>query len=430
MFAGIAAADVAYTALSTGGTFTVVRRATLKRGEAPYNQTIYYHNGTAWISVAVGPGQADLNINMNSPSGYALSTSKTWSNTGPSGSYIECETPEGTRNIEFAMSAAARDSGPIVLAPVKIGPVKATITKGGGSQGTTYTHIEPVNAIIHLTGIEGASGVWVDNGFGPDFDGDNIPDATDPDDDNDGRPDASDDFPQNANEKDDSDNDGTGDNADTDDDNDGRPDTEDDFPNDPDQNFNDRDGDGVGDSMDAFPDNGREAVDPDGDGVGNNSDNDDDNDGIGDDSDPDDHTPPSSPDPPPNQGDGQGNAGSGDGSGGPGPTPGSGDTPAESGDAGGFTLGGTLKPGSEHDVAGATSGLGQTIGSKIGNFRPMSVGILPKTASQSLGFTHPKFGTFNYTLHFDAAPWTVLRTLLLILVAFVIGRDLLHRLSI
>ncbi|MCW1921499.1 thrombospondin type 3 repeat-containing protein [Luteolibacter arcticus] len=346
-------------------------------------------------------------------------------------------TGTSTVAVSMAGSVAAQTSGPIVNASADLVADTMKITKvtnytAGGVYYGTPVYINPVQ-------VEGAFSFWVDVGGPADFDGDGTPDSTDSDDDNDGRPDESDDFPKNANEKDDTDNDGTGDNADLDDDNDGTPDLQDDAPYDPLKTWNDRDSDGIRDSEDKFPDNWKESGDNDDDGVGDNTDADDDNDGIGDQGDENPKTPDVRPGitpvPSGNQGDGQGNPGTGDGSGGPGPQPGPGPGPGETDEFGqGQSTNsdetGAFKPGVGHDVAGSVSGAKGIVGNKIGSFRPFGSGAIPSTTTYVMQLPLGGFGDRTYTFHFDESPWTLIRSLMLLVVVYVVGRDCFERLSI
>lgn len=403
-------AEVFETNYSTG-TLSTARNIVIKRGTFPTLGNIYYHTGSSWQEVLVGPSQTDLTLS----SAVRVTSQTTYTgNVPPVGREFDVSVPQNFRTVQFAMSATAKTEGPYVncLCEISSYPVTIRYGPGTGSSGITRTLTPPV--YLSFMGIEGAAGISVDNGF-PDNDGDGIPDNEDPDDDNDGRPDNDDDFPNNPDEKDDTDGDGQGDNADPDDDNDGTPDVDDAFPFDPGRFLPDADNDGTPDIDDAFPNNPGEDADNDGDGVGDNQD-------------PDDNTPPGGGD----QGDGDGNPGTGDGGGGPGPIidgdPDNDDDEVQTNP--GDTSGAVKPDATKHDVVGAAKDLGPAITEKLGEFRPLGNSVIPRASSYTLNVPAGRFGSYNYVFNFDAAPWSYLRTLMLIVVIYVVGRDFMKRITV
>jgi hypothetical protein len=414
-----------WNTIAPSGTARTKRQIVLKRNTFPVSKTIYWYTGSAWASVNVGPGQADAVLSgfaSGEPqSGYAIGSQDAYDGLTVVGQYYNGTVGLAYRDVQFAMSAAARTAGPYVTARCELPEAGYIVTRvsSGGTSSYSYTFTPPV--YLSFASIEGAEGIFVDNGPLPDLDGDGFPDETDPDDDNDGRPDEADDFPRDPNEKDDFDGDGIGDNGDPDDDNDGVPDTTDGAPYDPDDTQPDRDGDGTPDALDKFPDNPRENNDQDGDGIGDNQD-------------PDDNSPPDqgggSDDGDGGEGDGTGNPGTGDGGGNPGPKPQPGDGGTDTGTTGTGDTSGAVIPNSRHDVAGRAGQIAPMFGEKLGSFRPLGITSIPRTNTWSFSFGTNRFGSYSVNLDFSQPPFTHLRSLLLIIVIYVVGRDFMKRITV
>lgn len=277
-------------------------KVVLKRNTFPSTKSVWYHTGSAWQQITVGPTSSDLTLTFTDAiySGWAIHSRGTFSGLNLVGTTAPVTCPMNERLVQFALTSAAKDAGQYTNVYATQNQVIGTVTRGA-SGNSSFIHNMP-DITISCAVIEGQETLVPGGGLQPDHDGDGIPDETDPDDDNDGISDGNDDFPKDATENNDQDNDGIGDNADPDDDNDGHPDGDDAFPFDPDQWKPDTDGDGTPDDTDLFPNNPREDKDSDGDGVGDNQD-------------PNDNTPPGGP----GQGDGDGDPGPGDGDGGTGP---------------------------------------------------------------------------------------------------------------
>jgi hypothetical protein len=413
------------------GTVRYGKRVTMKCGEYPVARTVYYYGNGAWRSINIGPGQPDTVLGqLLFPVGgfnVPIVSQQTYTHTGPLNSLVPLNTQYQQLTVQFAGTVAAQTSGPIINANCEL--AVETLQLKRTSSGTASANvINPTPIYVHPTDFEGQFGVVVDSGLPTDTDGDGVPDTTDVDDDNDGRNDFSDKFPLDPNEKDDTDNDGIGDNADPDDDNDGTPDTEDDLPYDPTKQYSDRDGDGVRDTLDRWPDNKAESSDHDGDGVGDNEDPDDDNDLIRDESDETPKGPVTSGDG--SAGNGNGGAGTGDGAGGPGPIPIPGGDGTSEGTAGTGDPSGEVKPGAQHDIAGKAKDLGETMGNKVGGVTPFAASVFPQVNTYTLTVTTKAFGTITHTFRFDESPWTLLRTFLLLVISYVLVRDVFQRLTI
>ena len=375
---------------------TTSRSIVLKRGTFPAITAIYYHNGTGWQEVVVGPPYGDLQL---SAATQIISQATYTGNAPPVGTEQDLVVPGNFRTIQFAMSSAARTAGPYVNALCESPSFTFTIRYGTGSGSSGKTKIITPPVYISYVGVEGSMGVQVDNGH-PDNDGDGIPDEEDPDDDNDGRPDNDDDFPFDSGEKDDTDGDGQGDNADPDDDNDGTPDGDDAYPFDPDRQDEDSDGDGTPDEDDAFPNNPGEDADSDGDGVGDNQD-------------PNDNSPPGGGD----QGDGDGNPGNGDGDGGPGP----GLPPDDDGDDDGPVGSvGEIDDGSGmiNQIKESLEGIKDAVKAEVGSWKVWEVQLLnPGVSSWTLTMNFgPKLG--SYTHAFDADFLAIVRKAVLVALGF------------
>lgn len=263
-----------------------------------------------------------------------------------------------------------------------------------------------------------------------DTDHDGTPDTNDTDDDNDGIPDVNDAHPLVPHPANDTDDDGQANDDDPDDDNDGTPDGQDpdhpsyDFDHDgiPDVTDGDDDNDGIPDGNDPHPRSYYDSENP------QNKDKpivpgkDTDNDGTPDDQDPaptdpnNPKPPPTPPTPPP--------AIPGQPGGGTGSDPPPSGEPANNnaamnaieGSDGG--LGGKSTGAPARDVGGAIEIIKGGVGEKLGGLRPFAPGSIPRASTYTLALNlGPKFGVHNVVMDFNQPPFTIIRPIMVAMLA-------------